>query len=195
MQPRLPWFVTLAALALGAAIAVPSPSCGRTMQVQDLRQLVGLTDPQLSPDGRWVAVLVSHDDYDKDRYDSELVLVSVAWGTQRVITYDRTGLGSPRWSPGGDQLAFIAQEQSGDSSVAQVFVMPMNGGDPMPVTHAKTDVQQFAWRPDGGAIAYVAQDEAPKRTGEQAHDNGFDVGDNDYLFRAAVMPSHLWVVN
>ncbi|HXW76659.1 MAG TPA: prolyl oligopeptidase family serine peptidase, partial [Candidatus Eremiobacteraceae bacterium] len=37
--------------------------------------------------------------------------------------------------------------------------------------------------------------EAPKKTGEQAHDNGFDVGDNDYLFRAAVMPSHLWVVN
>ena len=186
-------FGTFAVVA--ALCTALSPAGARTLQLQDIRQLVGLTDPQLSPDGKSIAVVDFRTDYAKDRYDSDLLLVDVATGVQRTLTYERTGLGSPRWSPAGDKLAFLAAAGSGDTQTEQVFVMPMNGGDPLPVTHSATDVQQFAWRPDGGAIAFVAEDAAPKRSGEAAHDNEFVVGDNDYLKRAAVQPSHVWVVN
>jgi dipeptidyl aminopeptidase/acylaminoacyl peptidase len=52
--------------------------------------------------------VVSRPNLEEDRYDSKLVLVDVATGAQRVLTFDRKDVGSPRWSPSGDRLAFLA---------------------------------------------------------------------------------------
>lgn len=74
------------------------------------------------------------------------MLVDVTTGAQRVLTFDRKDAGSPRWSPSGDRLAFLAvvpyaKDKKDDSAKknedsAQVFVMPMSGGDAKKVTNA-----------------------------------------------------------
>ncbi|MBV9648422.1 MAG: S9 family peptidase [Candidatus Eremiobacteraeota bacterium] len=157
----------------------------------DLPKLVDLSSPQLSPDGRAVAVVVRRADYEHDRWDSNLDLVDVATGHHRTLTVDRKDVSSPQWSPHGDRLAFLADVD--DKS--QIFVMPMNGGDAIRITDAPRGVEQFAWRPDGAAVAYVAVDEEPTKKGAEKYRDAFAVANNAYLSRGPEQPGHLYVVS
>ncbi len=190
-----------AALLVVAALGPAAGAQSRRMELADLGRLVRVADPQISPDGKSVAVVVSHANYAQNRYDASLVLVDVATGVLRTALMERTGLASPRWSPRGDRIAFLATAApaagGGDArATAQLFTMLPTGDSVRQVTGAPRGVQQFAWRPDGGAFAYATADEpAPRGTeeGEQFND-AFEVGNDDYLVRAAPTPTHVWVV-
>lgn len=183
------------ALGIALAAAVPAASAARTIDFDDLRGEVTLSSPQLSPDGKSIAVIVTRSDFDKDVGVSQLVLVDVATGAQRALTQGRDDVNSPAWSPDGDRIAFIAANGTGDDAVDEVFVMRMDGGDPVAATASKTDVQTFVWSPDGTRIAYVAADTAPKKIGVAKFDNPFRVTDNDFLMRRVAQPAHIWIAS
>jgi len=187
-------FAMLSACLSAALLATPSFAAARVFNLNDIRRIVDVSDPQLSPDGRSIAVIVSRVNWDEDRRDSSLVLIDVATGAQRILTHGRNDVAAPRWSPTGDRLAFIDSVSDGDNSTDQIFVLPMSGGDAVKITDAADDVEQFEWKPDGTQIAYVSEDAAPKREGADRFLDGFDVGNNDYLRRETARPSHLWLV-
>ena len=81
----------------------------RRIHLDDLARLVRVSDPQISPDGKTIVIVVSRPNYDDNRHEAELVLVDVATGGQRVLTRGRLELAHPRWSPGGKRLAFLAK--------------------------------------------------------------------------------------
>jgi dipeptidyl aminopeptidase/acylaminoacyl peptidase len=163
--------------------------------LDDLGKLVGLGDPQVAPDGKSVVVVVGRPNYDKNRTETELVLVDVATGKQRVLTREREGVHQPRWSPSGDRLAFLARAGSGKDARPQVFVLPMNGGDALRVTDSPTGVVHYAWKPDGTQIAYAAEDEPDNKKEIEKGNDAFEVGNNDFLVRAAPQPVHVWLVS
>lgn len=180
------------------------PAQKRGIQLEDSSKTVTVSDPQISPDGKSIVIVVSRQNFEEDRNDTELVLVDVATGAQRVLTFGRKQSAFPRWSPSGDRLAFLAvvpytREKKDDTTKRedgpQIFMMPMNGGDAKKITNAPNGVEQFAWRPDGKQIAYVTSDDPPNQKAIDAHNDAFEVGDNDYLARSAPTPSHLWLVN
>lgn len=170
-------------------VAVATASAAR-FGIEHVGRIVRLNDPEISPDGKSIAVVVSRTNYEEDRYDPELVLIDVSTRTQRVLTHGRRGLAQARWSPDGTRLAFLATVDG----KPQIFVMPMNGGDSWQVTKSATGVQQFAWRPGRDEIAYVATDEAPKVTGEERHNRSFEIQNNHYLLQEAPRPSHVWLI-
>jgi len=177
----------LATLLLTTAAAL---SAAR-FSVDNIGKIVRLTDPQISPDGKSISIVVSRTNYEEDRYDPELTLIDVATHTQRVLTRDRRGVSQARWSPDGTRLAFLATVDG----KAQLFVLPMNGGEAMQVTKSATGVQQYAWRPGmSGEIAYVAADEAPKVTGEERHNRAFEIQNNHFLITEAQRPAHVWLI-
>src|SRR5439155_811683 len=94
--------------------------------------------------------------------------------------FDRKGVGSPRWSPSGDRLAFLATAGSGDKAAPQVFVLDMRGGEARQITEAANGVEQYAWKPDGADIAYVTPDDAENKKEIEAHNDAFEVGDDGY---------------
>lgn len=180
------------------------PAQKRGIQLEDSSKTVTVSDPQISPDGKSIVIVVSRQNFEEDRNDTELVLVDVATGAQRVLTFGRKQSAFPRWSPSGDRLAFLAvvpytREKKDDTTKRedgpQIFMMPMNGGDAKKITNAPNGVEQFAWRPDGKQIAYVTSDDPPNQKAIDAHNDSFEVGDNDYLATSAPTPSHLWLVN
>ena len=186
--------VPVAAAVFAAATFVSAPASARTMQIDDLRKLVGLSSPAISPDGKRAVVIVARVDWNDDRMDRDLDEIDLATHARRTLTYHRKGLAEPRWSPDGTKLAFVAEEGSGENAKPQVFVMPMDGGDARPVTNAPEGVEQFAWRPDGGALAYAATDALPKKTGAARFRDAFVVGNTPITTRKPPRPVHLFVV-
>ena len=187
-------------------VAATASAQERRIQLEDLAKIVTVSDPQISLDGKSIVCVVSRQNFEEDRSDRELVLVDVATGAQKVLTFGRKGVGSPRWSPTGDRLAFVAvapytpDKNNKDDTTkredgSQVFVMPMSGGDARKVTDAPNGVEQFAWRPNGKEIAYVSSDDPPNQKEIDKHNDSFEVGDNDYLATAAPTPSHIWLVS
>ncbi|HEV2320985.1 MAG TPA: hypothetical protein VGT42_01375, partial [Gammaproteobacteria bacterium] len=176
--------VFLPVLASGAD--APKP-----LQPEDLRRIVNLSDPQFSPDGRHVALVVSRANWEEDKTDKEIDLVDVKTGAVRPLTYKRTGLGFLRWSPSGDRLAFIAQDP--DTKEAQLYVMSMAGGDPVRLTDGKQGVDSFSWRPDGETLAFYRQDPEDEEAIKH-HQDALKVTDNHFLTRKAVQPWHVWTV-
>ena len=187
------------------APAVNLPGAGRPalgevaptnrFELADLARMAGIGDPQIAPDGKAIVMVVSHPNYEQKRYDSELDLVDIATGNQRILTRERQGVAQPRWSPSGDRLAFLAQPGPGKGEKAQLFVLPMNGGDALRLTSVTNGVQYFAWRPDGLELAFTTADEPTNQTQIEKGDDAFEVGDDSFLTDAAPTPTHLWLIS
>ncbi len=184
---------TLCAASILACAALPAVAAARGLELEDLRQLVAVTSPAVAPDGSRIVYVRSKIDWKNDRRDTELVMVDTKGGAPRVLTRDRIGVSSPRWAPDGSALAYLADPERGKP--AQIYVLPMNGGDSLKVTDAASGVTSFAWRPDSHAFAYVAQDEAPKKPDAEKPLDAVVITDNDYLTRETPMPQHLWMVD
>jgi dipeptidyl aminopeptidase/acylaminoacyl peptidase len=183
-------FAALALLLTGSLAASPAP---RTLSFEDLRRIVSVRSPQISPDGKRVVYVRSRVNWKEDRSDSELVLVEVATGASRVLTHDRRGVDDPHWSPDGTQIAYLAEPA--EKKPPQVYVLPMNGGDSLRVTDAKNGVLSFAWRPDSKALAYVTEDTPRNEAQIKKHLDAVVITDNDYLTRETPQAAHLWSVD
>ncbi len=124
----------------------------RTLTVEDVYRLRTAGDPQVSPDGRSIAFTVTSPDRDRDR------LVSHIWvagpdGAPVQWTRGEDGESSPRWSPDGARLAFLAAR--GEGAKAQVHLLDRAGGEARRVGEFKGGVQELAWSPDGSRLALV----------------------------------------
>jgi dipeptidyl aminopeptidase/acylaminoacyl peptidase len=158
------WRVALAVLALGtttATIAAPSDAPNPSFTGADLFNLAAAADPQISPDGRWIAYVRRSNDVMTDRARSTIWLIDVATGDERPLV---TGTGShsnPRWSPDGKRLAY-ASSAEGNSS--QLYVRWMDSGQTARITGLADSPQGISWSPDGQRIAYVMNvpDEGPQ---------------------------------
>jgi dipeptidyl aminopeptidase/acylaminoacyl peptidase len=182
----------VAAVAVGLwAYAAVAPAA-QAPSVRDVARQVRLSDPQLSPDGKTVALLETRADLDSDEFRSEIILVDVPSGHIRPLTRERHHAGSPRWSPSGDRIAFVAPD--GEKN-GQLFVLPMNGGEALQLTKGKDGVSQFAWSPDGASIAYAVEDPKPELKGEDKFRTAFKVGNDDFTISEAVRPTHLWLIS
>ncbi len=186
--------VLLAAFFIGG-LPQQSSAQSQRFDISDLALEVNLSSPRISPDGSQIAIVVARPDFEENRYDSELVVVDVATGAQRVLTHSRRRVRQPRWSPSGDRIAFLATGKAGDADSSQIHVMSMAGGDAHQLTHAPSGVTLFEWRPNGLDLAFVSDDEPEERTGVEKHNKSFRVGDNDYLATSPAMPSHLWLIS
>ena len=183
------WPVALATLL----IAIPLVSQEAVpFQLDDLQKLVKLSDPQLSPDGKSVAIVASTPIWKTDKHDTRIDVVDAASGAKRALTRDREDVSSPRWSPDGTRLAFLAKDDKTKQS--QIYVMPMAGGDAQRITDTKEGVDEFTWSPDGTRIAYITEDPPVNEKAIKAHDKAFRVTDGNFLLRKALAPWHLWVV-
>jgi dipeptidyl aminopeptidase/acylaminoacyl peptidase len=188
MPARAAARIAFALLMLTPVIAATTP-----VSVRDMLRVVRLTDPRFSPDGKTIALVETraHIDGDTDEFQSEIVLIDVASHQMRPLTRERHHAASPRWSPAGDAIAFLAPDTN---KVLQLYTMPLAGGDALQLTHAKDAVEQFAWSPDATTIAIAVADPKPESKGEDKFRTAFKVGNDDMTLSEAVRPVHLYLL-
>ena len=177
---KIPKLLTAAAIL--AAISAPLIAQSPTFEeVLSLRQAGG---PAISPDGRHVAFTLRTTEWTENRYDTEIWLSRAGAVPYQLTRTPKGNSTSPRWSPDGAWLGFIADR----GEKQQVYVMPLSGGEAIKVTASTEGVNDFRWAPDGRSIAFTAAEpehEARKRDRERFGE--FAVEDNEYLM------THLWV--
>ena len=135
-------------LLAAAAAVLPSASPAaqrRAMTVDDYLSLRTVGDPQLSPDGRLVAYTVTESSLDSNRNITRIWLGELATGHTRELTFGPGSDLAPRWSPDGRTLAFISTRRDG----AQVWLLPMDGGEARPLTHLPDGASDLWWMPGG----------------------------------------------
>ncbi len=150
-----------------AAAARPAPAA-RPMTLDDLLNAVRVSDPQLSPDGRWVAFVRTDTDPKTLKRNSDVCLVPADGSAPpRALTRSGKSDTAPRFSPDGRTLAFLST-RSGSS---QLWVLDLGGGEPRKVTDVPGGVEApVVFSPDGRRVALVADvypgcaDEACNRT-------------------------------
>ena len=181
-----------AAAPLSAGAQVPQPylegGAARAMTVVDLIEVPSLSDPRLSPDGRQVVFTRSDADWEANETVSHIWRVDADGGGLVRLTRGSEGQRSPRWSPDGRWIAFLAERE--DEEATQIHLLPVDGGEAHPLTDHASSVSDPQWSPDGRWVYFLAaepESEEAKRK-EEAEDDVFAY-DEDYRHR------HLWRVD
>ncbi len=132
------------------AIAAPATGPSRYFTGSDLFNLEWASDPEISPDGRTIAYVRDSNDIMNDNVRRSIWLIDVATGEQRPLLAGPGSYFSPRWSPDGTRLAYVAAE----GSSPQLFVRWMASGESARITGLPTSPGGIAWSPDGRRLAY-----------------------------------------
>ncbi|MFP5378540.1 MAG: S9 family peptidase, partial [Vicinamibacteria bacterium] len=104
MRLSLRLFAPLVAVWIGAVVSATAQPA-RVMTLDDAREVVRVSDPRISPDGRTVLVTVARADLEVNEWRGTLVAVDVATGAERPVAAGLRNVGQPRWSPSGDRIA------------------------------------------------------------------------------------------
>jgi len=152
---------TLGAL-VAAALLVPAAASAqkRALAVDDIYNVKDVRDPQRSPDGKWVAYVVSRAIKDGDKNDTDVWMAS--WdGTQEIqVTSSPDGESQPRWSPDNKYLSFVSSRQGAKGG--QLWLMNRAGGEAVKVSDVKGGISSYAWSPDAKRLVFVVEDPDPR---------------------------------
>ncbi len=127
-----------------------------------------ISDPQISPDGQWVAYTVATIDQKANRRVSRIWIASMD-GTRPTVPFtgENTSSTSPRWSPDGRFLAFLSARDGGR---AQIWLLSRNGGEARRVSNLENGASNFEWSPDGTRFVCLTRTgPPPSKTSDVRH--------------------------
>ena len=124
----------------------------RPFDVNALLELKRVGDPQLSPDGRWVAFTVQTIDVQANKRPQQVWTMPLTGGAPRQITKDGEANHRPRWSPDSKRIAYISDR--GGSS--QIWLMDPDGGNAAQVTNLSTEADGVVFTPDGKNLLFTS---------------------------------------
>jgi dipeptidyl aminopeptidase/acylaminoacyl peptidase len=159
MSPKKLFAILL--LTLASMSVLLAQTARRPFKLDDLARLREVRDPQVSPDGQWVAYVVSTIDAKEDKSSSHIWMVSFDGKNDRQITWSQDSESSPRWSPDGKYLSFTSS-RPGKTKGNQVWLLDRNGGEAYQLTELKGRLQGYEWSPDSKRLALVIGDPDPE---------------------------------
>ena len=133
----------------------------------DIYRFREVGDPQISPDGAWVAYTVSLPDSAEDEDNSDIWMVSWEGTPSLRITSSKTSEHAPRWSPDGRYLTFLS-DRDDPREADQLWLLDRRGGEAERITDLPGGVSDHAWSPDSKRLALIVSDPDPDSTASSA---------------------------
>ena len=137
-----------ALFALFMTVAVAGQAATRPIKVDDFSRFEDVADPQVSPDGQWVLYTLTTTDAAKDRRNTDIWLVKWDGSERRQVTFGTENETSPRWSPDGRYISFLAARPGGKGKGSQVWILDRTGGEAHQLTELTGRISSFDWSPD-----------------------------------------------
>jgi dipeptidyl aminopeptidase/acylaminoacyl peptidase len=159
----------------------------RVPTLDELLTLKTIGGTQISPDGKWVAYTVSHGDFKQDNFITQIWLANNDTGRSIQLTRGDKSSTNPRWSPGGQWLAFLSNRVEDQN---QIFVIDPNGGEAQQLTKSETAINNFSWSEDAKMIAYTSGEPAAQPLKDRKEYYGdYDVVRRGYSY------VHIWTLD
>jgi len=127
------------------SISIIHTQSKRPMTPEDLYKIKNVSDPRISPDGKWIAYTVSIPNLKEDKSNSDIWLIPLQGGKSKQLTAGEGADHSPRWSPDGKQIAFISER---DETV-NLYLIHVDGGEAKKLTTSETNLYSPIWINDG----------------------------------------------
>src|SRR5439155_14357452 len=113
----------------------------RPITFEDLMKIQRISDPQVSPDRKWIAYVQTSVDLEADKKATHLWLIASAGGEARQLTQGEGSDSHPRWSPDGQSLAFVSTR----SGKSQIWILPLSGGEARQLTSISAEADGVVW--------------------------------------------------
>ena len=133
----------------------------RPMTFLDVQHLRSWSAPAPSPDGRRLLHTVTTPNWEEDRSQTDVHLVSLEEGvtSSRQMTFTgEANETAPAWGPEGDFFLFLSNRDApgSASNQNQLYLMRPDGGEARRITDAEGGVTSFAFSPDGRWLVFRA---------------------------------------
>lgn len=153
-----------------------------------MMQFKRVANPEISPDGKWIAYTVSEPRMNGERSDflTHIHITSADGEVQYQLTRGMESAIQPQWSPDGAYIAFLST-RGGDGN--QLWRIRRDGGEAQRITRIEGGVIWYSWSPDGSYIAFTRADPESKEQ-KRKRDEGRYVRVVDTNYRYA----HLYTI-
>ena len=152
---RILALLTIVVLSL-ASVMAKEQQAPRPFTIDDLLKIRRVSDPQISPDGRWIAYTIADTDKAANKRTTQIYLISTDGGEPRGITNDKQSSHSPRWSPDGKRLAFISARDR-ESQIWTIEPAEAATASLRKISNISTGADGPVWSPDGKWIAFTSE--------------------------------------
>ncbi|HET9472591.1 MAG TPA: hypothetical protein VFO82_01785, partial [Steroidobacteraceae bacterium] len=143
--------ITCAFALQGGAIAAGAADASRIFTPTDLNGLARISDPQVSPNGRYVVYVQRETDFEANRGRNDLWLVDLESENPKArrLTQHAASDTHARWAPDSASIYFL----SARAGSTQIWRLPMLGGEAVQITDYPLDVNTFKFADSGSHIA------------------------------------------
>ena len=176
------------ALLLASAVLAAASAAAAPPTLDESLSLMSVRNPQISPDGRFVAYERQETDWKENAYPTQIFVVEVASGRMVQLTRGKKASSGAQWSPDGRWIAFLTERDLGPGpepdpkpDPRQIWLISPAGGEAWPLTVHGAKIDSFRWSNDGRSIAFTAPVPEPKSRKDRKEKYGdYEVVGSDY---------------
>jgi dipeptidyl aminopeptidase/acylaminoacyl peptidase len=141
----------------GAAGAGTATAPKRPMTFADLMAMKRVSDPQISPSGKWVLFSVTEVNVEKNTKINNLWVVPIGGGQERQLTFGEVSQTNGRFSPDGKWISLT----SAGGGTSQIWTAAWDDATgtmqkPYPLTSVSTEADGAIWSPDSQRLLFVS---------------------------------------
>lgn len=133
-------------------IVIPVAAKETTMTPEIINSLHRLSDPQISPDGKWILYRVSVPNIKDNSFQSYIKLVSIDGKQNQTLIGGDFSVSNARWYPDGSKIGLITNKDE----TSQVYEMNLETKQLSKLTSMPNGVSNFMWSPNGKYISFTS---------------------------------------